>query len=150
MTLNIRDLGHSVQFSATALQPNPKNLLGLNECYKRLKQLGWVCANEIHPTARVSLFRLGGAAIWYDRALGWQVDVAGGILTRDGDLKGITVEAVKFDLLARCDPKPAKFTDHALSVGQQKAAAAERLGVKADYLNRKAPRRSEFRGIGHR
>lgn len=103
MTLNIlRDLGHGVKFAPAALVPNPRNLLGLNECYKRLKQLGWKCNNEVHPTARVSLFRLGGAAIWYDKGRGWQVDVAGGLLARDGDLREITNEAIQLDVLARC------------------------------------------------
>jgi len=152
MTLNIRDLGQTVKFSPTALAPNPANLLGLNECYRQLKAYGWVC-NETHPTARVSLFRLGGAAIHYDRRAGWQVDVAGGAYTYrpTDDLKKITTEAIKFDLLARCDPKSApKFTDEALTVAEQKARAAARLGVKADYLNRKAPHRAQFNGVGHR
>ena len=157
MTLNIRDLGQTVKFSPTALAPNPANLLGLNECYRQLKAYGWVC-NETHPTARVSLFRLGGAAIHYDRRTGWQVDVAGGTYAYSptDDLKTITQEAIKFDLQARCDPAIAKarptrrFVDEALTVEQQKARAAARLGVKADYLNRKAPHRAQFNGIGHR
>ena len=154
MTLNIRDLGHGVKFAPAALVPlrgpgslvpNPANLLGLNECYRRLKALGWVCNNEVHPTARVSLFRLGGAAIHYDRAQGWQVDVAGGVLTRDGDLKEITVEAIRLDLLARCDPAPrsSKPTREEIQRGYD-------FALRPNHLNRKAPHRAEFRGIGHR
>jgi len=155
--LNLHAIQYQVKFSPTALAPNPANLLGLNECYRQLKAYGWAC-NETHPTARVSLFRLGGAAIHYDRRTGWQVDVAGGAYTyaHDSDLKKITAEAIKFDLQARCDPAIAKtrptrkFVDEVLTVAEQKARAAARLGVKADYLNRKAPHRSQFNGIGHR
>lgn len=156
MTLNLAQVNHSVKFARMTLVPNEASLAGLNECYKRLKALGWTSNNEVHPTGRTSLFRLGRATIHHDRANPgtWKVEVAGGSYSVTGDLKEITTEAVRFDLMARCGPTPAapKFADHTLSVAQQKAAAAVRLGsaLKPDYLNKKAPHRSEFRGIGHR
>ena len=92
--LNLHEVQCQVKFAPTALAPNPANLLGLNECYRQLKALGWQSTNEVHKTARTSTFTLGSAIIHYDRtAKAWQVEVAGGILQRTGDLAAITAEA---------------------------------------------------------
>lgn len=98
MSLNLHQVRHEVKQISATLIPNPANLLGLNECYRQLKALGWQSTNEVHPVARVSTFTLGSATIHYDRtAKAWQIEVCGGTLTRTGDLAAITAEAANLD-----------------------------------------------------
>lgn len=111
MTLNLKQIARTVKFSPTALVPNPASPLGQSAAYRQLKTLGWTCVNsEIHPTDRVPVFRLRGAAIrrhpsGYSQGSqrsgsGWIVDVAGGQYERTGCLQQITAEAVALDAAA--------------------------------------------------
>lgn len=114
MTLNLKQIARTVKFAPVALVPNPTSPLGQSAAYRQLKALGWVCVNsEVHPTDRVPVFRLAGAAIRRLRTgAGWIVDVAGGQYERAGCLQQITAEAVALD-----EPPTPALSPAALEAG---------------------------------
>ncbi|GIK36584.1 MAG: hypothetical protein BroJett011_04170 [Chloroflexota bacterium] len=78
--LNLSQLNHSVNTASVALVPNPNHLLGQSLAYRQLKEAGWQCIhNELHPTERVPLFRLGDASIRRNKSgqSHWLVEVGG-------------------------------------------------------------------------
>lgn len=84
--LNLTQVQSQIK-STPAPRPNPANLTGLNECYRRLKAAGWVCrGGEMHPADRVPVFRLGCVALRRDKNTpgDWIVEVGESIIHMSG------------------------------------------------------------------
>jgi len=112
--LNLQEIASQVKSADLGqVQFNPGTPLWINESYRTLKSLGWVCINrEIHPADRVPVFRRPStgtertASIRRNKMVpgAWLVVINGETYDASGDLAEVTEQVDQ--VVAQADPLP--------------------------------------------
>lgn len=133
--INLSQLEAKIKSSApTRARLNPAHPLAVNEAYKQLKSLGWICLDsEVHPADRVPVFRLGSASIRRDKTTpgGWIIAVSDSEFRSSGSVSEITTSVN--ELAAPVDETAQATSEIEPTPAPLSPAALEAQGLISEY-----------------